>query len=62
MGLRFAFQSPDKLYFVLDYLQGGELFFHLKHKRRFSEDEARTTWLLCVVMMVAMRLGIHLWQ
>ncbi len=43
MGLRFAFQSPDKLYFVLDYLQGGELFFHLKHKRRFSEDEARTT-------------------
>ena len=41
MGLRFAFQTKEKLYFVLDYYQGGELFFHLKHKRRFSEDEAR---------------------
>ena len=42
MGLRFAFQTSTKLYFVLDYLQGGELFFHLKSKRRFNEDEART--------------------
>nr|BAK00435.1 predicted protein [Hordeum vulgare subsp. vulgare] len=41
MTLRFAFQSKEKLYFVLDYLQGGELFFHLKAKRRFSEDIAR---------------------
>lgn len=41
MTLRFAFQSKEKLYFVLDYFQGGELFFHLKAKRRFSEDVAR---------------------
>ena len=41
MGLRFAFQTKEKLYFVLDYYQGGELFFHLKHKRRFSEEEAK---------------------
>ena len=36
MTLRFAFQSSEKLYFVLDYYQGGELFFHLKNQRRFS--------------------------
>jgi serum/glucocorticoid-regulated kinase 2 len=41
MTLRFAFQSKDKLYLVLDYFQGGELFFHLKSQRRFSEDVAR---------------------
>lgn len=41
MTLRFAFQSKDKLYLVLDYFQGGELFFHLKTQRRFSEDTAR---------------------
>jgi len=41
MTLRYAFQSKEKLYFVLDYYQGGELFFHLKNKRRFSEDVAR---------------------
>jgi len=41
MTLRYAFQSKEKLYFVLDYFQGGELFFHLKNKRRFSEEVAR---------------------
>lgn len=41
MALRFAFQTSQKLYFVLDYYKGGELFFHLKHKRRFREPEAR---------------------
>ena len=41
MTLRFAFQSSEKLYFVLDYYQGGELFFHLKNQRRFSEGIAR---------------------
>jgi len=41
MTLRYAFQSKDKLYFVLDYFQGGELFFHLKNNRRFPEDVAR---------------------
>eukprot|EP01006_Ploeotia_vitrea_P041700 TRINITY_DN66564_c12_g2_i1.p1 TRINITY_DN66564_c12_g2~~TRINITY_DN66564_c12_g2_i1.p1 ORF type:complete len:537 (+),score=332.58 TRINITY_DN66564_c12_g2_i1:161-1771(+) len=41
MTLRYAFQTKEKLYFVLDYYQGGELFFHLKNKRRFSEEVAR---------------------
>jgi hypothetical protein len=29
VGLRCATQTPKKLYFVLDYCPGGELFFHL---------------------------------
>merc|ERR1719219_2984650 len=41
MKLRFAFQTNSKLYFVLDYYRGGELFFHLKKRRKFAEDEAR---------------------
>mmetsp|Transcript_32937 Transcript_32937/g.53283 ORF Transcript_32937/g.53283 Transcript_32937/m.53283 type:complete len:531 (+) Transcript_32937:127-1719(+) len=36
MNLRFAFQTSEKLYFVLDFYRGGELFFHLKTKRRFE--------------------------
>ena len=28
--LNYAFQTEDKLYMVLDYVNGGELFFHLK--------------------------------
>lgn len=41
MTLRWAFQSKDKLYFVLDYFTGGELFYHLKNVRRFPEEVAK---------------------
>ncbi|KAM3136779.1 hypothetical protein pb186bvf_011038 [Paramecium bursaria] len=39
--LRYAFQSPHKLYLVVDYMQGGELFYHLRKIHRFKEDIAR---------------------
>lgn len=39
--LRFAFQSPAKLYLVMDYCNGGELFYHLKQAGRFDEERAR---------------------
>lgn len=41
MKLHYAFQSDDKLYLVLDYCPGGELFFHLSRFRRFPERVAR---------------------
>lgn len=40
VSLKFAFQTQDKLYMVLDYFTGGELFFHL-NKGRFKEDRAQ---------------------
>lgn len=52
MTLRYAFQTETKLYFVLDYYVGGELFFHLKKKRRFTEQEARI-----IVAETALALG-----
>lgn len=39
--LHFAFQCPDKLYFVLDYLNGGELFYHLSQEKQFPEKRAK---------------------
>jgi len=41
VGMNMAFQSKDKLYFVLDYCAGGELFFHLGKEGRFPEVRAR---------------------
>lgn len=41
VGLNYAFQTADKLYFVLDYCAGGELFFHLGKVQRFPEPRAR---------------------
>lgn len=40
VGLKYAFQSKDKLYFVLDYCAGGELFFHLGKLGKFPEPRA----------------------
>lgn len=39
--MHFAFQTDDKLYFVMDYINGGELFYHLTREKRFSEDRVR---------------------
>lgn len=41
MKLHFAFQTPERLYFVIDFLNGGELFFHLRKSGRFDEGRAR---------------------
>ncbi len=39
--LKYAFQTDSKLYMILEYFNGGELFFHLKANGRFSEERAR---------------------
>jgi len=41
VGLKFGFQSDTKLYLVLDYVNGGDLFVHLQHRRRFTHEQAR---------------------
>ncbi|KAI5458202.1 AGC/AKT protein kinase [Mariannaea sp. PMI_226] len=49
--LKFSFQSPEKLYFVLAFVNGGELFHHLTLERRFDVNRSRfyTAELLCVL-------------
>ena len=39
--LHYAFQTSDRLFFVLDYCSGGELFFHLGKAGEFRESVAR---------------------
>ncbi|MES1913063.1 MAG: hypothetical protein MHM6MM_005293 [Cercozoa sp. M6MM] len=41
VALHFAFQTRSKLYFVLDFCAGGELFFHLARAGKFTEERAR---------------------
>ena len=38
--LYYAFQDLEKLYLILEYGQGGELFTHLNHEKMFSEAKA----------------------
>jgi len=49
--LKFSFQSPEKLYFVLAFVNGGELFHHLQREGKFDVNRARfyTAELLCAL-------------
>ncbi|XP_058125183.1 uncharacterized protein LOC131293998 [Anopheles ziemanni] len=39
--MHYAFQTDSKLYVVLDFVIGGELFTHLFKRESFTEDEVR---------------------
>ncbi|KAM6569838.1 hypothetical protein CsatB_017823 [Cannabis sativa] len=39
--LRYSFQTKSKLYLILDFVNGGHLFFQLYRQGIFSEDDAR---------------------
>ena len=41
MRLHYAFQTKDKLYMVLEYMAGGELFHWLKAHKKFSEPRSK---------------------
>ena len=36
--LHYAFQSDKKLFFVLDYAPGGEIYYHLSRMKKFPEN------------------------
>ena len=40
-NLVFCFQTEDRIYFVMPFLSGGELFQHLRKFRTFDEDKVR---------------------
>ncbi|CAI2363261.1 unnamed protein product [Moneuplotes crassus] len=49
--LHYAFQSLDKAYFVIDYMQGGDLFFHLQKNKRFSVKRVKFYIAECVLAL-----------
>lgn len=39
--LEYAFATTDKIFFVMSYMRGGELFYHLRENKKFPEPRAR---------------------
>ncbi|KAI3726927.1 hypothetical protein L1987_66734 [Smallanthus sonchifolius] len=59
--LRYSFQTKTKLYLILDFINGGHLFFHLYRQGIFSEDQARvyTTEIVSAVSHLHERGIVH---
>lgn len=34
----YAFQDRENLYLIMDYMQGGDLRYHIGKTRRFTEE------------------------
>ena len=49
VGLNYAFQSPVRLYLVLDYCPGGNLTSYIQRHKKFNEATAR--FYLCEIVM-----------
>jgi serine/threonine protein kinase len=49
IGLEYSFQTPEKLFMLLEYGPGGNMTRQLQKDRRFTEDRARM--YLCEIML-----------
>ncbi|KAL7749916.1 hypothetical protein RI367_004792 [Sorochytrium milnesiophthora] len=41
VGLHYALQNQERMYLVMEYVNGGELFFHLSQQGKFPEARAK---------------------
>lgn len=41
VGLHSCFQTPSRLFFVIEFVRGGDLMFHMQRQRRLAEEHAR---------------------
>ena len=41
VGMDYVFQTDQKIFFVMRFVRGGELFMHLSRVRRFPEEQAK---------------------
>jgi len=49
MKLHFTFQTDDKLFYIMDYVNGGEMFYHLERDGHFTEE--RTIFYIAELLL-----------
>ncbi|CAG9320119.1 unnamed protein product [Blepharisma stoltei] len=57
VSLNFAFQTPEKLFLILDYCPGGDLSSHLAREKHFDEYKARI--YTCEILLALEELHRH---
>ena len=51
VNLKYAFQSRDNIFLILDLMTGGDLSFHLAQRRQFTQSQARY-YASCIMLGV----------
>ena len=51
MKLQFAFQDNVNLYLIMEFVNGGELFYHLQLAGKFSEERAKFYMAECILAL-----------
>ena len=41
VGMVFCFQTKERIYFIMPFIRGGELFLHLRNCRYFAEEKVK---------------------
>jgi serum/glucocorticoid-regulated kinase 2 len=49
VSLKYAFQTDEKIYFVMEFMKGGELFQHLRRCKSFTEEQTKFV-AACIVL------------
>lgn len=49
VNMSYAFQDRENLYLVMDYLNGGDLRYHIGKCRRFSESQCKF-FIACIIV------------
>lgn len=52
VSMDYVFQNDFRIYFIMDFVRGGELFRHLTRVKRFNEEQARF-----LIAQIALALG-----
>ena len=51
IGLEYVIHTADRLYFLMRFARGGELFTLLRGERRFQENRAKFyVYLICLAL------------
>jgi serine/threonine protein kinase len=49
VNMTYAFQDREYLYLIMDYINGGDLRYHIGTRKRFSESEAKF-FIACIII------------
>lgn len=52
VGMEYVFQTKERIFFVMKFVRGGELFQHLQQQKQFPEERAKV-----YTMTIALALG-----